>query len=294
VPPKYGTVELDADTGKFVYTPHTALAEPGITDRFVVTVDNGARARLPGLAGVMQEIAHSFAVALGIAQPDTIDREIALSVVGTGRYGSLENGRYWAQQHFGNCALMATSMAVAQVTGQHPLSEMEMIELAKQTDSIVSPGRWVFLDERIEEGAYARDVARLMEQHFDVTAEYHRAGTYDEDGRQITAPTAADGQEAFTEIKAALAQGSAVMASVNSTTIWTAVYDYTPGAVANWTRMSHEVVVIAVDMDRGFVYLNDSGAFFGRAMKVPVGTFLNAWQSGNYEHIIVSANHTDA
>ncbi|MGB3486334.1 MAG: Ig-like domain-containing protein, partial [Mycobacterium sp.] len=291
-PPRFGTLTLNETTGKFVYTPDERLVDAGITDHFVVTVNNGTTAKLPGAAGVLQGIVHSFAVAIGLAQPDSIDREIVLTVTGNGQYGTTANGQYWSEQHYFNCVLMATSMAVAQVTSQHPLTEAQMIALAMDTDSIVIPGQRVFLHQNIEEGAYAKDAARLMEKHFNVTAEYHISGTFDDDDNPIDLPTAQDGQRAFSAMQAALAQGKAVMAGVNSNTIWSAADNYTPGATANWTNSDHELVVIAIDMNRGMVYLNDSGSAFGRAMKVPVGAFLNAWQANYYEMVIVSANNT--
>lgn len=52
--PRYGTVVIDAATGKYTYSPDSSLVTPGITDRFTITVDNGSYAQLPGLAGVVR------------------------------------------------------------------------------------------------------------------------------------------------------------------------------------------------------------------------------------------------
>jgi hypothetical protein len=89
--PKYGKLEPDKATGGYKYTPNPEFVEPGISDTFTITIDNGASAKLPGLAGLVQGVLHSLAVAMGTAKPDTIDRQITVSLPGTktgaGQYG---------------------------------------------------------------------------------------------------------------------------------------------------------------------------------------------------------------
>ncbi|CAN5124069.1 hypothetical protein BH09ACT8_BH09ACT8_59920 [soil metagenome] len=80
------------------------------------------------------------------------------------------------------------------------------------------------------------------------------------------------------------------MVSITSTTVWTSVKNYTPSGTANWSNRDHQVEVIAVDLQAGKVYLNDSGVTYGQGMEVSLGTFLNAWQPSNHELTIVSAN----
>ena len=46
--------------------------------------------------------------------------------------------------------------------------------------------------------------------------------------------------------------------------------------------------MIAVDLPKGLVYMNDSGPEFGQDMAVPIGNFLTAWQSNSFELTIVS------
>lgn len=48
--------------------------------------------------------------------------------------------------------------------------------------------------------------------------------------------------------------------------------------------------MIAVDTAKGMVYFNDSGPQYGKDMAVPIGAFLNAWQTNDYELTVVSAN----
>lgn len=83
---------------------------------------------------------HNFAIAIGIARPDSIDREITVTVPGTSQYGNRGNSSHWVRQSYQNCTLIATAMAVGQVTGYQP-TEAEMVELAKTSDSVVAPGQ---------------------------------------------------------------------------------------------------------------------------------------------------------
>jgi hypothetical protein len=91
---------------------------------------------------------------------------------------------------------MATAMAVGQVTGTEPTEE-DMVWLAKTSDSVAIPGQKMYLDENIEWGVAVADAVVLMEKNFNVTAETTKYGTYDENGKQITAATAQDGQRAL-------------------------------------------------------------------------------------------------
>lgn len=80
------------------------------------------------------------------------------------------------------------------------------------------------------------------------------------------------------------------MVTINSNIVWGAANGYIPSGTPNWTGGTHEAVVIAVDTQNGKVYLNDSGVSFGKGMEVPLGAFLNGWQSVDYELTVVSAN----
>jgi hypothetical protein len=129
--PRYGTVTVDSATGRYIYTPNSALVTPGITDSFTIGIDNGTHARLPGFEGVLQNLLHSFAIAIGVAQPDTVDRVVTVTVPGTGYYGDRTNSQYWIKQSYGNCTLIAAAMAAAQITGTEP-DENQMVTWAKE------------------------------------------------------------------------------------------------------------------------------------------------------------------
>jgi hypothetical protein len=291
--PLYGKVDFDKVTGKYVYTPNPELVTPGITDRYTITVSNGATAQLPGALGMLQNALHTIAIRFGFAKPDTVERQIVVTVNGTGYYGNRANKQWWVKQSYQNCTLIATAMAVGQVTGFEP-TEDEMVRLARTTASVAYPGRRMYLDEDIADGVAVKDAVQLMNTYSDwgVTASTKRYGVYDQAGNRITGATAADAQVALADLEAALAAGNATMVTINSPTVWSTQKDYQSSATPNYTNPGHEVVVIAVDLPNGKVYLNDSGPLYGQDMAVPIGAFLSGWQSNDYELTIVKAKPT--
>lgn len=279
--PKYGTLFVDQATGRYTYTPDVALVEPGITDSFTITADNGAAAQLPGLAGVVQSALHAFAQNTGLSQKDTVAAGLKITVTGTGLYGDPANSKYWAEQHFDNCALMSVAAITGQLNGLVPTDATEdaIINEAKNTPSIVVPGRMMYI-EAGDVGVYPRDAAQLLRNHgFDV--DYR-----DYSGPNDAPATYADGQLALIELEAALARGNGVLVTVNADTIRKAA---NPDYVADeFTRADHAVAVIAVDAVNGKVWVNDSGRTWGQGMEVPLGAFMWAWQSGDFTRAIAS------
>ena len=180
---------------------------------------------MPAFAGFVQGVLHSAAVAMGISKPDTIERQITVTVNGTGVYGGdvTELAKLWQKQSYWNCALVASAMAAAQVTNTQTTDEQTMVDWAKELDSIVIPGRKMYLSEFIELGTYPADNVVLMERHFAVTAVNIRYGTYDANGNTITRATAVDGQRALNDMDAALAQGKAITVSVNNNSLYSSV-----------------------------------------------------------------------
>ena len=166
-----------------------------------------------------------------------------------------------------------------------------MVNLAKTTASVVYPGRRMYLDEDIANGVAVKDAVQLMNTNADwnVTASTKRYGVYDDAGNRITGATAADAQIALNDLAAALAAGNATMVTINTDSVWSTQSGYRTSATPNYTRANHEAVVIAVDLENGTVYFNDSGPGYGKDMAVPIGAFLNGWQSNDYELTIVKA-----
>ncbi len=290
-PPKYGTLSFDDKTGQYTYTPNAEFVEPGISDSFTITVNNGTSAQLPGIAGFFQQLAHTHAVRLGISQPDTIDHTVNVTVTGTGVYGGdvEELSKLHTRQHYWNCLLMASAMAAAQVTGTETKPEAEVVEWAKQLDSVVLPGRKMFLSERINLGAWPKDAVVLMETHYPVTAVNTRYGTYDANGNTITAATPADGQRALNDMNAALAQGKAVTVGINNYSLYSSTNpEFNPGPDANYNNYNHQIQVLRVDAANGQIWVNDSAHQDG-GEQYSLSAFMKSWQVSDYDLTVVSA-----
>ncbi|TGD85483.1 hypothetical protein BayCH28_20865 [Mycolicibacterium sp. CH28] len=289
--PKYGTLSFDASTGRYTYTPNADFVTPGISDTFTITINNGASAALPGFAGFVQGVVHSLAVALNIAKPDSIDQQINVTVTGTGVYGGdvAQLAELHRQQNYWNCVLMSSAMAAAQVTNTLTEDEDTVVAWAKELDSIVSPGRKMFLSERLEMGAWPKDAVRLLEQHWAVTAVNTTYATYDANGKRIAGATAADGQRALNDLDAALAQGSAITVGINNNALYSSVPGWKPGSAnPNFTTYNHQIQVLRVDVANGKVWVNDSALPSG-GTEFSLSAFMKSWQASDYDLTVVSA-----
>ncbi len=241
-PPRYGTVVAGSTPGSFVYTANDALIQPGIVDHFTITVNNGTAAKLPGIAGMIQGMLHSFAIMVGAAKPDTFDKEIWVTVDGTGQYGNAAAAAdYWVNQSYSNCQLQAAASAVLQATKTLPTSTTEQtwVDWAKTTDSVKTPGAKMYLDANIEEGVATEDAVALINEHFDVTATYRE---YDK--------TQEAGEEALRDLQAALAEGKATMVAYPVSIVWTAVTDFKPTPKDSYFVADHAAVVTQVDLKK--------------------------------------------
>ena len=105
---------------------------------------------------------------------------------------------------------------------------------------------------------------------------------------ELSAPTAQDGQLALGDLQAALAAGSAVTVSINTNIVWSAAGNYNLPATPNFTESGHDATVVSVDMKKLKVYLNDSAVSYGQNMEVPLGAFLNGWQTSDYRMTVVT------
>jgi hypothetical protein len=306
--PKYGKLEFDNETGKYVYTVDPTLIDAGIRDSFTASVENASGAKLPGFAGLIQDTLHGLAVALGLAQPDTYEAVVPLVIGGDGQYGKpADQIQYWVKQSYSNCGLMAGAMAIGQIyqsLAKQP-SEAKIVDQAKLTDSVTKPGQKIYLDENINEGTTTEDLAALLTRYYDVNTQLTRYSTSVEvDGETTQVSTAADGQRALFDVKAALAKGSAVIATVNAQTVWAAVNGGNTGntepEIPDYQENNHAVVVIGIDERKGIVFLNDSGPSFQAEkdedgnLKYPngepvtIGAFMSAWQTNAYQTLVIT------
>jgi hypothetical protein len=178
--------------------------------------------------------------------------------------------RYWEQQSQSDCGLMATRLAVAELT-DNPPTEAEMIALAKKTPSECSPGEPVYDDSfdpsdgGTGHGTCTTDLALLL-KHFGIDSQY----TSDTAGTGI--PTGMKALQGY------LDDGKQAIVCVNSQTIW----DGAPKG----DSCGHLVTVAAIDTGADLVYLGDSGGDDTKGETVSIDTFETAWAPGGHEILL--------
>ncbi|MGO8941118.1 MAG: C39 family peptidase [Mycobacterium sp.] len=158
--------------------------------------------------------------------------------------------RYWRYQIGDGFGLMAVADVVGQVTGREPMQIG--IEL-----------RGVFTKSEAHRGSVYK---------FDGTSPEDMVMLLQKYGVQSQLTTGNNMQT----LEQDLASGHKVIAAVNAETIWN--YAASQG---QRTQADHAVVVTGVDTRDGVVHLNDSGTPNGRDEQIPLGTFAQAWSTGN-------------
>ncbi|WP_163699104.1 hypothetical protein [Mycolicibacterium sarraceniae] len=177
--------------------------------------------------------------------------------------------RYWAQQSQSDCGLMATRLAIAELTGQVP-TEAQMIDLAKKTPSQCSPGEPVYDDSfdpsdgGTGHGTCTTDLALLLSQ-------YGVASQYTSDSERGL-PTGLNALEGY------LGDGKQAIVCVSSAWIWDTDGDR--------SRCGHLVTVAAIDTEEDLVYLGDSGGDDTRGETVSINIFEKAWAAGGHEILL--------
>ncbi|GCE43568.1 hypothetical protein Rhow_007798 [Rhodococcus wratislaviensis] len=175
---------------------------------------------------------------------------------------------YWQRQHGDDCAEMAVADVVGEVTGRIP-SEAEIVEVARNTPSTVTPGPIYTGDaaggpsdaDASTGGTASEDIPVLL-ANYDIAAVLSHA-------ENATA--------GVDELVADLVIGRKVIVGVNAEIIW--------GERGDRTTADHAVVVTGIDLAAGLVYLNDSGIDTGRAETISLDVFLVSWSTSDYEMI---------
>ncbi len=158
--------------------------------------------------------------------------------------------RYWRYQHGDDCGLMAVADVVGQVTGREPMQIG--IEL-----------RGVFTKSEAHRGSVYK---------FDGTSPDDMVMLLGKYGVQSQLTTG----NSIQTVEQDLGSGHKVIAALNAETIW----NY-PAGQGQRTQADHAVVVTGVDTRNNVVHLNDSGTPNGRDEQIPMGTFTQAWSTGN-------------
>ena len=157
---------------------------------------------------------------------------------------------YWRYQHQQDCGLMSVADVVGQLTGREP-SQIGMELRGIFTKSESHRGDVYHFD-----GTSPQDMVLLLQKH----------------GIQSDLTTG----NSMGSLEQNLAGGHKVIAALNAETIW----NY-PAGNGDRTTPDHAVVVTGVDTRDGVVHLNDSGTPNGRDEQIPLGTFTQAWATGN-------------
>lgn len=212
------------------------------------------------------------AVTLGLAGPaDAASRTM---------YGDpAAAAEWWQLQQYDDCAIMAAADVVGQMTGKEP-SETAIIRVAQSTPSAQHPGS-IYIkpsdtdDPNSGQGTNRLDLPTLLAR-YGIEAKMTSTSLAAKTGL----PTGLEALEQY------LADGHAVIASVNAELIWGEPIDQKDD---NGNPVSdHSLVVTGVDPVLGIVHLNDSGTAKGRDEQVPLELFLKAWTAGHYFMLVTT------
>ncbi|MCG7607503.1 MULTISPECIES: hypothetical protein [Mycobacterium] len=182
-------------------------------------------------------------------------------------YGDPDDAsRYWVEQSYSDCGLLAVATVVGMVSGDAP-TEQNMIELAGQERRgpiylPPQPG-----DDTTDNATAPEDQLRLL-KHFDIAATV----TNDDIAAAGGIPTGLDALQQY------LGVGRKTIAAVNAETIW--------GQDGDHTEEDHAVVVAAIDSDQQIAYLSDSGTEAGAGEQVPLDTFEAGWRASGHALLV--------
>lgn len=288
--PKYGTLTLNPD-GTYTYVASADLIQPGIVDQFTVRINNGTKAAEPGALGQLQNLLHSIAIAIGVAQPDTITKTINVTVTGSGQYGNpVAAAQWWIKQTVDNdCVLIADAAIIGQLTGQ-ALTEAQAITLGETTTSVVDPPLPMYQGSKKDTGlagVYNDDGVALL-NILGLTATGKSYVDAIKPGEAPNKATQTDGQRAISDVEAALAAGKAVAVSVDALLIINAAGQNDPQAAP---EANHWVVVTGIDLSTGKVFVNDGNLDAG-STPVSLGGFMWAWQASGFYTVVASVPAT--
>ncbi|MDF2825173.1 MAG: hypothetical protein K0R68_2581, partial [Mycobacterium sp.] len=223
---------------------------------------------------------HGLAQNLGISQADSVSAVVSVTAVWPGTIGDPTNAQYWAEQNYNDCVLMSVAMITGQLREVRPTdqTEVDIINEASRTRSVVDPSRMMWYSSS-QNSVYYRDGEQLLKNHGFET-EYRTYGT--EGGS-----TSNNGIQALTDLARDLAAGNGVFVATNPRSLWHA--EQTSIENGNIFVQHHAIVVLAYDVARGIVYINDSGykaEHVGQGAAVTVGAFMWAWQTSGYLTVV--------
>lgn len=179
--------------------------------------------------------------------------------------------KFWSQQQYDDCALMASADIIGELTGVR-ISEQAIIDKAQSTPSVVHPGSIYTkpahtTDPNSGMGANMADIPALLAQY--------KVGAAITDKDDAASGTSSG----MAGIERALGGGHKVIVSLNAELIWHQPVEQRDknGKPAS----DHAVVVTGVDTADNIVHLNDSGTSEGRDEQVPIKLFVESWDTSN-------------
>ncbi|GAY15933.1 hypothetical protein MSZK_26590 [Mycobacterium sp. shizuoka-1] len=265
--PQHGTVDVNAMTGAYVYTPDGNLPPSAVVDEFSIIANNGTAARLPGLLGVAQNLVHSLAVGLGISAKDIDEADIAVSLIGQTVVGNPQTKvQYWQAESLQTSALTVVGMVIGQLTQTMPTLD-SLKALAAMTNSVTNT------QKNPQTGESTGVPLKMYTGPKDTVA--------DADGNQLLAmrgiritgtyySKSGGVATALANLTTALAQGKSVIASISTNGV--------NAETGQIEKDEHVVTVLGFDFTKQLVYIND-GALpnGGQNLTMKLDAFIAAW-----------------
>lgn len=232
--------------------------------------------QIEGLIGNIAQFGNDLASAVGIGQQTTAITPPAAGDTQFGNYAA--NLPYWIPQGNKNsCSLMAIAGLVGQLTGSMP-TEQDILDLARSTPSDVYADQTIFVRDGKGEfpgehwGTNNVDAVKMLNL-YDLNAD-------------MTTYTKGQGLLALNDLETALKDGQGVMVSVHNNTLYNGYLrkylGYDAFKLSGIQQGNHAVIVLAVDLDKNTVYLNDSAPSEGQGLAVPLDTFMRSWEASTF------------
>ncbi|WP_156624069.1 hypothetical protein [Mycobacterium sp. 852002-40037_SCH5390672] len=206
------------------------------------------------------------ALALGLAAP-------AGAAASQLTYGDpTAAAQFWRQQQYDDCVLMSSADVIGEITGVQP-SEHDIIAKAQSTPSVVHPGPIytkpaATSNPESGDGANTADIPALLAQY--------KVGAVLSDKDDVAQTGTPAG---IVGLERALGGGHKVIVSLNAELIWHQRVE--DKGKDGRPESNHAVVVTGVDTAAGIVHLNDSGTPEGRDEQIPLGLFVESWETSN-------------
>lgn len=230
--------------------------------------------QVQGISRNLSDFGNDLATVLGVGQQTSTVVPPSPSDTEFGNYAA--NKQYWIYQgQLQSCVLMAVAGVIGQLTGTMPTEEA-ILDLARSTASDSVADEMIFEGDGqvpgMHYGTFYVDAVKLLNK-YGLNAD-------------MSQYTKGQGDLALDDLKGALSDGQGVIVSVNNQTIYNGYLSKYLGknlfTINGIAEGNHGVIVLAVDVTKNLVYLNDSAVKDGQGFPVPLDKFMTAWQASRY------------